>query len=54
MNNYGNKEKKITLRVKVYKSRLPQWWNTQCMGPDKVPKNLQGDLIGFRSRYLAL
>ena len=42
------------LQMNAYKSRLQQWWDMQCMGPNKVPKNLQADIIGFRSRYLAL
>ena len=38
------------LGVKVCKSRLLQWWNMQCMDPNKVPKNLQADIIGFGRR----
>ena len=33
-----NKEKKIRLQVETYKSRLLQWWNTLCIGPNKAPK----------------
>ena len=40
LNKQVNKEKKIRLRVKAFKSRLPQWWNTLCMGPNNTPKSL--------------
>ena len=36
-----NKQVKKNLGSKyTYKSRLLQWWNMLCKGPNKVPKNL--------------
>ena len=29
-------KKKIILRAKVYKSRLSQWWNMLCIGPNNM------------------
>ena len=40
LNKEVNKEKNIRPHMKAYKSRLPQCWNTLCMGPNNTPKSL--------------
>ena len=49
MSKQVNKEQKDRPQGKAYKSRLLQWWNTLCMGQNKVPKNLQADIIGLET-----